>query len=535
MENDISNLNVLIEAIQRMYDINTSNYEDIITYLHKLIRDDILNLRNAHQIFKNIMLSQTKKINLIGYCIKKLLLLCQKDSNPFEANFIKKTLPNYEDVSETNVSVDFDLFNDDNKVKYIYFDDVDSLIKEIQDEEFDFIATYQRKSLIYYCANFGSTKCFKYLLANGATVDQTILEGSFLSGEIEIIHLLEEKLLPNYKCFQNALIAHNLDLIDYLISKYNFVLSYNDFATKYCFEYLFDVLNNEQTFLESLKNGLLQKCASLGIFPVVKIIVDKMYNVVTDKKNIISKISSSLICAIEKNNIKTVYFLLEKDVDINYINSDYMTPLQSASFVGNLDVVKILVQRGAIINEYHNKFTLTPLSRACFGGHLEIVKFLVENGAEVNQIKDNSTALVTACIHHNTDIALYLIEKGADVAKFDPFFWCASSGNTKVAEKILDKIEINENDDALITACRNNSLEMVKLLVSRGFNVNFKNIEGMTPFLTAVKINSVEIAKYLYEKGADIHVSTIDGFSVKEYAKANYSADVGKWLDTLDI
>lgn len=57
-------------------------------------------------------------------------------------------------------------------------------------------------------------------------------------------------------------------------------------------------------------------------------------------------------------------------------------PLWCAAAAGHLNIVKLLVKEGAVVNST-TKTNSTPLRAACFDGHYEIVKYLVEHGAGV--------------------------------------------------------------------------------------------------------------------------------------------------------
>ena len=58
------------------------------------------------------------------------------------------------------------------------------------------------------------------------------------------------------------------------------------------------------------------------------------------------------------------------------------TPLWFSAVRGRLDIVKILVKRGANVNS-QTKPSSTPLHAACTNGDYEMVKYLVENNADM--------------------------------------------------------------------------------------------------------------------------------------------------------
>ena len=68
------------------------------------------------------------------------------------------------------------------------------------------------------------------------------------------------------------------------------------------------------------------------------------------------------------------YYLRDSDLDVQYENGK--TLLYSAAQVGNLNLVKLLIQRGANATIRHISGS-TPLHGATYAGHIDVVKYLV--------------------------------------------------------------------------------------------------------------------------------------------------------------
>jgi len=91
------------------------------------------------------------------------------------------------------------------------------------------------------------------------------------------------------------------------------------------------------------------------------------------------------------------YFIEKKGVNVNTKRSDTTslflgeTPLHTAAYYGNVEVVKYLISKGANINEKNN-VGFTPLHNAAMDtgheehdtGKLEVAELLISKGADVN-------------------------------------------------------------------------------------------------------------------------------------------------------
>ncbi|MEW6672240.1 MAG: ankyrin repeat domain-containing protein [Thermodesulfobacteriota bacterium] len=123
------------------------------------------------------------------------------------------------------------------------------------------------------------------------------------------------------------------------------------------------------------------------------------------------------------------------------------TALTTASFKGQTDVVKDILNKGADVNERSGcglgwDPNVTALTCAAHGGHMETVKVLIEKGADVNaRSNDGWTPLVSAAYAGHADIAKLLIERGADVDVTMAFLdrWPLGKDGFKLLERLVKK------------------------------------------------------------------------------------------------
>ncbi|KIJ12206.1 hypothetical protein PAXINDRAFT_83314, partial [Paxillus involutus ATCC 200175] len=99
---------------------------------------------------------------------------------------------------------------------------------------------------------------------------------------------------------------------------------------------------------------------------------------------------------------------------VNVEDEDYSTPLHSACDRGHMNIVELLLAKGADVNAA-GEYSGTPLRMACFRGHMNIVELFLEKGADVNASGGYSdTPLQAACLRGHMNIAKLLLSKGAD-------------------------------------------------------------------------------------------------------------------------
>lgn len=78
------------------------------------------------------------------------------------------------------------------------------------------------------------------------------------------------------------------------------------------------------------------------------------------------------------------------------------------------DYIKKAIERGANINLKENTYNWTALMEASYYGNLNLVKFLVENGANVNiKNQHGHTAICRASLTNKIEVVKYLKENGA--------------------------------------------------------------------------------------------------------------------------
>ena len=239
-------------------------------------------------------------------------------------------------------------------------------------------------------------------------------------------------------------------------------------------------MNNEITPLmiaSAFKyNDILQALVSAGADLDLKSAKD-------DKKKIYN---TALNYSILSENVEGVSILLNAGASIDN-RSDY---LHDAIEVNNVNIVKLLVNRGIDVNQIAKEENGTyyyegrsPLSLAVFKENAEIVKFLLLHDADVNM--DEEPILYTAVNWYDSykkssfNIIRLILDAGADID-------VRYSGSTP-----------------LITAIKKGYMDVVKLLIGYGADVNYADKKGKKPLYYAINSSKKnEIIKLLVDEGA---------------------------------
>lgn len=129
-----------------------------------------------------------------------------------------------------------------------------------------------------------------------------------------------------------------------------------------------------------------------------------------------SKSVDQLIKLISAGDSDAAIALLSREIPFDEIGSSGRTPLMEAAFDGNIDVVRALIQSGAIIS-IQNSYGLTALHDAAAEGHSEIVELLIKSGANIDACSNqNVTPLMCAAAWDYFDTVKLLLDLGADAS-----------------------------------------------------------------------------------------------------------------------
>lgn len=247
-----------------------------------------------------------------------------------------------------------------------------------------------------------------------------------------------------------------------------------------------------------------------------------------------------------KRDVATVRTLMaQKGVDVNAPGRDGTPALHWLVRVDDLETASALIRTGADAKK-PNRYGVTPLALAVSNGNAAMIRLLLESGADPNaRDPQGDSALMTAARIGNLESIEALLKAGA----------------------VADATDPNFQQTALMVGVRANHLDVVRLLVERGANVNGKTRTGqtppwvlpnsvpgfghgigivrgglpprglrvpipggMSPLLYAARDGRVDTARYLLDKGANINQPDVNAITPLVMAISNNHPDVAKLL-----
>ena len=90
----------------------------------------------------------------------------------------------------------------------------------------------------------------------------------------------------------------------------------------------------------------------------------------------------------------------------------------------------------------------------------------------------------------------------------------------------------NNAFNLILNLSQNNCINFLKILLSTGIDVNYKNNTCLTPLIVAAMNGRLDIIKELVKKGADVNLQDNAGNTALMYASVNGHLDVVKELNT---
>ena len=299
------------------------------------------------------------------------------------------------------------------------------------------------------CRENGTLEMVRLLCEKGASLEvrngygnYTALHFAIESGHLGIVQYLLDKgavLDPQDEAFQDALYSAafelNTEVVQFLIDNnhvdVNFRWSQED-STPFLDAFLLHIAIPKKNMMDEEDQERMQ---------FISMLVERGASLVAED----SWGCNALHLAVFNKSHKVVSYLIDKGADVESRNdvSDHKTVLELASWMNDLTMVRLLLQKKATA-------TRQALMNATETSHYEITRALILAGADLNTLGDEDWTLPihSACGNGCMDIVRLLVDAGSDLGIVDmdgetPYTIASEEGFTAISE-FLDSVKTSK-------------------------------------------------------------------------------------------
>ena len=255
--------------------------------------------------------------------------------------------------------------------------------------------------------------------------------------------------------------------------------------------------------------------------------------------------TTALHWAVERNEVELAEILLAAGAGVNARTREGVTPIQLAAINGSAPMLGRLIKSGADPNAPLTSGGDTALMLAARTGEADAVRLLIESRADVNAKEHwgGTTALMWAVAEGHGGAARLLIAAGADVNARSHYVAAANGrgfeGRTPAASRTEEKVEEFASGwlTPLMFAARDGSVELTRILVDAGADVNAVAGDGKTALALAIFNGGYDVASLLVDRKTDVNKADAQRFTPLFWAVDRRNMETAPnfpWMVTVD-
>ena len=255
--------------------------------------------------------------------------------------------------------------------------------------------------------------------------------------------------------------------------------------------------------------------------------------------------STALHWAVERDDLEMADLLIRAGARVTVPTREGVMPLQLATTNGSAPMLNRLLEAGADPNAALTPSGDTALMIAAGTGTPEAIRVLLEAGADVNarETWGGTTPLMWAVSDGHLEAARMLIGSGADVNAQSYYVAAANGRGFEGRTPVADRTDATVEEFAsgwltpLMFAAREGDVELARILVGAGADVDAVAGDGKTALALAIFNGGYEMASFLVDSGADVNRADAQRFAPLFWAvdRRNMETAVNfPWMVTAD-
>jgi len=255
--------------------------------------------------------------------------------------------------------------------------------------------------------------------------------------------------------------------------------------------------------------------------------------------------STALHWAVDRDDLEMTDLLIRAGARVGARTREGVTPLQLAAINGSAPMLDRLLKAGADVNAPLTPAGDTALMLAARTGKTSAIRVLLEAAGNPNAVESwgGTTALMWAVSEGHADAAKMLIAGGANVNARSHYVAAANGRGFEGRTPLANSTDAKAAEFAsgwltpLLIAAREGNVQLARILLGAGADVNAASGDGKTPLALAIFNGNYDVATFLVDSKADVNRADAQRFTPLFWAVDRRNMETAPnfpWIVTAD-